>query len=249
MTDTFAQTARRRGQSAMGKAGGVVLAALLAMSVSACKTAGGKEPKEYRFSDPTARHRITVAESKQVLDVAVPRGSSGLTRSQSFDVHRFAQAYKKEGEGVIAVQAPNGGPNELEAVRAVDDVRRILAREGLDRGQVTVSTYYGDGVNNPPLRITYARLKAHGPECGEWENLARDPQNVNYRNFGCATQRNLAAMIADPRDLLGPRGETPRSSERRDVAWDKYVKGETTISEKAQDEKSTVSEVKGGGGQ
>lgn len=225
------------------------MVALIAASAAGCNSTGRKETAEYRFSDPSAKHRITVAESKKVLDVAVPRGSSGLTRSQSFDVHQFARAYKAEGEGVISVQAPNGGPNELEAVRAVDDVRRILSREGLGGGQVAFSTYYGDSVANPPLRITYARLEAHGPECGEWENLARDFHNVNYKNFGCAAQRNLAAMIADPRDLLGPRGETPRSSERRDVTWDKYVKGETTVTQKAQEEKSTVSEVQGGGSQ
>jgi Flp pilus assembly protein CpaB len=34
--------------------------------------------------------------------------------------------------------------------------------------------------------------------------------------------------ISDPRDLLGPRAETPRPSERRDEVWDKYVKGDVT---------------------
>ncbi len=29
--------------------------------------------------------------------------------------------------------------------------------------------------------------------------------NRNYANFGCATQNNLAQMIANPADLLGPR--------------------------------------------
>ena len=49
-----------------------------------------------------------------------------------------------------------------------------------------------------------------------------------WTNMGCATQRNLAASVADERDLLGPRGETPRPGERCDNVWGKYVKGEMT---------------------
>jgi pilus assembly protein CpaD len=48
-----------------------------------------------------------------------------------------------------------------------------------------------------------------------------------YWNFGCATQRNLAAMVANPSDLVQPRGETPAYSARRSVALEKYRKGES----------------------
>ena len=59
-------------------------------------------------------------------------------------------------------------------------------------------------------------------------------------------QHNLAAMVANLRDLIEPRGMTPRNSQRRDVIMDKYVRGETTIADKSKDEKAKVSEVKGG---
>ncbi|MGH6866825.1 MAG: CpaD family pilus assembly lipoprotein [Methyloceanibacter sp.] len=42
-------------------------------------------------------------------------------------------------------------------------------------------------------------------------NLARDPQNMPWPNMGCATQRSLAAVVADPQGLLGPRGGMPRA--------------------------------------
>ena len=70
---------------------------------------------------------------------------------------------------------------------------------------------------------------AQGPDCPDWsENLARDPQNMPFPNMGCATQKNFAAMVANPEDLLYPRAQTPRPGERRDVVWGKYVKGEST---------------------
>ena len=44
-------------------------------------------------------------------------------------------------------------------------------------------------------------------------------------------------MPHETADLLGPRNTTPRSSERRDTTWGKYVKGDTTGAEKGQDER------------
>jgi len=83
----------------------------------------------------------------------------------------------------------------------------------------------------------------------------RDPQNMPWPNMGCATQRNFAAMVANPEDLLHPRGETPRPGERRDVVWDKYVAGEVTGSKWGSEEKpisehANVSDIgQSGGGQ
>jgi pilus assembly protein CpaD len=51
-------------------------------------------------------------------------------------------------------------------------------------------------------------------------------ENQPYWNLGCANQRNLAAMVDNPSDLLQPRGETPAYAGRRSVAIDKYRKGD-----------------------
>jgi pilus assembly protein CpaD len=61
--------------------------------------------------------------------------------------------------------------------------------------------------------------------------------------MGCATQRNLAAAVANPEDLIRPRGETPRPGERRDTVWSKYVAGQSTISTRAPSEHANASEV------
>ena len=45
-------------------------------------------------------------------------------------------------------------------------------------------------------------------------------------------------MIANPRDLIEMRNGTPRSGERRDEVWRKYVGGKSTISETSQEEKA-----------
>ena len=50
-------------------------------------------------------------------------------------------------------------------------------------------------------------------------------ENKSYHNFGCATQRNLAAMIDNPADLEQPRSEIPAYTARRSAAFEKYRKG------------------------
>ena len=94
----------------------------------------------------------------------------------------------------------------------------------------------------PPLRLSYMRYVAEGPDCGhEWsENIGETRNNLASANHGCANQKNLAAMIANPADLLGPRTEGPRYSERRDDAFGKYAKGKATAAEKTDDERVRV---------
>ena len=79
-----------------------------------------------------------------------------------------------------------------------------------------------------PLSASAAKVK--GP-CGEWpDDLASGGsldgwQNTTYWNFGCANQATLAAQIADPRDLVEPRGETPGDVETRMRAIQKVRQG------------------------
>ena len=103
---------------------------------------------------------------------------------------------------------------------------------------VAVVAYPGDRNSAPPIRVSYLRYVADAPECGRWPtNLAREPYNLPFPNMGCANQRNFAAMVANPADLIGPRSMSPRSSERRDFTWGKYIHGEQTTAKKSEDEK------------
>jgi pilus assembly protein CpaD len=70
--------------------------------------------------------------------------------------------------------------------------------------------------------------------------LANDPRALPYPNFGCAQQHNLAAQIANPADLLGPRTMAPADADRRSVIMDRYRQGKTTGAEKSGDERVQV---------
>jgi pilus assembly protein CpaD len=52
-------------------------------------------------------------------------------------------------------------------------------------------------------------------------------------------QHNIAAMVADPRDLLGPGGMGPVDTARRAAVMDHYEKGEITQADKRTNDKAT----------
>lgn len=225
---------------------GVILA--LSATLGACKTQRESSVENWLVVDPAARHPILVGSAPVTLDLAVPRGSSGLNRDQMYELRHFLRQYQEKREGPLLVGAPSGGANEIAVMHAMGQMRREFTRAGISRGDVRFDAYSGGGAGSAPIKVSYHSFAAHGPECGDWsDNLGRDSKNVPYRNFGCATQRNLAAMIANPRDLIEPRGMTPRDSQRRDVIMDKYIRGETTIAKKGKEEKVKVSEISGGG--
>lgn len=92
-------------------------------------------------------------------------------------------------------------------------------------------------------------------QCGQWpDDLGVAPGNGNVLNrpnwnHGCATQHNLAAIVADPSDLLRPRAETQSDAARRQVAIGRYRQGQQPHTPHAPIQPLTdiKSAVRGGG--
>jgi len=239
-------------QGSRGSAARPLLALLAVLLVAL--SAGGcwRSPRfqaPFTLANPSERHPIAVRQGEAALDLAVYPGTSGLNESQKGQLYAFLNDYKAQSAERLLIRAPSGGPNETAAMRAYDDVRRALRYAGIKPVSVTLEPYFGNGDPSAPLRLSYLQFVAEPPDCPDWsENIGRDPQNMPWPNKGCATQRNLAAMVANPEDLLHPRGETPRPGERRDIVWGKYVKGDPTgsiwaPSDKPLPERATTSEV------
>jgi pilus assembly protein CpaD len=193
--------------------------------------------------EPTQRHPIMVSQQPSNLSLKVSRGSHGLTPHQKSQLVQFVEKYRATdaGNSKIVVSVPSGAPNEVAAMRAVGDMRDIFASSGFSDASISVEPYHNDHEPQPPVRIQYLRYVAEGPECGRWtDNLAESPRNLAYENFGCAQQKNLASMIANPADLVGPRTMTPSNADRRSVVFEKYVKGENTAASRSGEEKASV---------
>lgn len=221
---------------------------MLALSISGCSQ-GPRMQAPFTLSDPSQRHPIQVGQGEAALDLSVSRNARGLNNGQWGRLYRYLAGYQERGSGGLVVRTPSGSANQAAAKRAYQDIRHAMRRAGISPRDVKVQPYYAKYDPAAPVRLSFVEYRAKGPDCPDWsENLARDPQNLPSPNMGCATQKNLAAMIADPQDLLYPRPEAPRPSERRDAVWKKYVAGEPTGSNWSPElrplpERATSSEI------
>lgn len=220
-------------------------ASSVALLLTACKLTEepGAHVAGWTVIDARQRHPIMVSEQPANLALRVARGSSGLSPQQRAQVYDFINHFsaRDTGNTRIMIGMPSGSANETAAMDALADLRQLIRSFGIAEADIMVRPYRAEGNREPPIRLSYTRFVAEAPECGHWPtNLAQDPRNLPYPNFGCATQRNLAAQVANPADLLGPRTMQPGSAERRDTIWNSYVRGESTVAKKDSDEKVQV---------
>jgi len=218
----------------------IAAAALLTVSLAGCKTLENQtRVAGWELTSPTERHPIMVSQQPETLTLAVPRGGHGLSASQRADVLSFAQVARSfdAGNTKLVIQAPSGSANETAAIAAVHDAGALLRESGFGDPNINIEPFDASGQSAPPVKISFLRFIADGPDCGKFPtNLAREPHNLPAPNLGCASQKNFAAMVVNPADLLGPRKMGSRTAERRLETWQKYIKGEASGAEKSEDE-------------
>lgn len=207
----------------------VLMIACLPVGLAGCEhDRAGPQVAGWQLIDPEQRHPILVSQQPAVLNLHVASGSEGLTPAQRSRVMSFIDrnSARDAGNSRLIIAAPAGSSNEGAAMGAASDARRLMLANGYSESSIGMEAYHVSG-RDAPLRISYMRYVADAPDCGQdWsENLARSYQNTPYPNFGCSSQRNLAVMVANPADLLGPRTMTPRDANRRDDMYGKYVHG------------------------
>lgn len=225
-----------------------VMALVLATgALGGCKTL--QEPGAYTVGhtliEPSERHPILVSQKPASMNLNIAPGSLGLTGSQVAQVEGFLTHFRASdaGNSKLVIAVPSGGANETAAMRAVGQLNGLIKEAGFADNAVQVQPYHVGRSRTGPIRFSYMRYVAQAPVCGQWpDNLARDERNVNYHNFGCAQQANLAAMIANPADLVTPRTMDPADAERRSVVLEKYRSGDATGSQKTSEQNLRKSE-------
>ncbi|MFO6445804.1 CpaD family pilus assembly protein [Erythrobacter sp. NE805] len=169
----------------------LALALMLGLGLAGC---GGmpQNTSLYSVKQPV------VERSNMTLDVATTPG--GLPISEQQRIAGWFETLNLRYGDRIAVENPGQNPAVANAVRD------LAGRYGLmlaDAAPVTPG-YLQPG----QARIVITRSSASVPGCPDWSAKS----DMNYSsglspNFGCAINSNLAAMVADPQDLLeGKKG-------------------------------------------
>lgn len=186
-------------------------------------------------------HPIAVDTQIVTLTIAVDNAAAGLSTTDRARVRAFADAYLRNGHGPISVTAPTGARGDRAAADAAADARAVLDETGVSADAME-SSAYRSAEDKRELVLSFTRYVATAPACGDWSStLVSDFKNLNSPNYGCAMQRNLAAMVADPRDLAQPADETGPDATARTRMISAYRKGEKTVSETDAEIKAEIS--------
>ena len=202
-------------------------AVLLAAPLAACSGAAGSGPVPLT---PTSRFALQVEPGIDRVALAVHE--TGLSDNQALALRDMVNRFASEGAQILTVEAPSGDdPLSSSAAWAI---KGALEAQGVPPYQVRLVTYVAPDPRAPIL-VGFDTVRAAVPQCGSsWTNLGRTGANAGYANFGCAVSANLAAQIADPRDIVSPRAMQPGSAARRSVVFDKYRLGEQTSANREQ---------------
>jgi pilus assembly protein CpaD len=234
-------------QCALRSAGALVG---LAVALGACthteETATTGFPADYRL-----RHPIAVQESAQSVVLFVGHARGGLSASQRADVIGLAQNWQREGTGTISADVPVDTPNARAAADSFREIQALLASAGVPPGGIQARRYRPDDIRTlATIRLSYPKISATAGPCGLWpEDLGPSVKNKSYfenkpyYNFGCAYQRNMAAMVDNPSDLVQPASETPAYTVRRTTSFEKYRKGTTSATTYPDAEKAKLSDT------
>jgi pilus assembly protein CpaD len=224
----------------------------LAVALSGCMHTGEEAattasiPEDYRL-----RHPIAIEEANSSIVVFVGQGRGGLSAEQRADVMGLAQTWLHEATGAINADVPIGTPNARMAADSMREIHALLAAAGVPPRGIIVHQYHPENLRQmAAIRLSYPKISAEAGPCGLWpEDIGPSiknkgyVENKSYYNFGCSYQRNMAAMVENPADLVQPRSETPPYTMRRSIAFERYRKGATTATNYPEADKAKLSDA------
>lgn len=191
--------------------------------------------------------QITAREVTAELKIDGVVSGEKLGDQERAAVKAFATAYEQEGKGKVVISRPSNGPSDVAALRAAADARAVMLAEGIDPINIAEGPYDASGARQAPLLITYTTYETVVPGCPDVSSIdiSNTASNSALPSFGCAVNVSLAAMIADPSDLVGKQKMDPSDLKRRTIVLTKYRNGEPTGSVRPQGANGQISTAVG----
>ncbi|HSC60722.1 MAG TPA: CpaD family pilus assembly lipoprotein [Rhizomicrobium sp.] len=188
--------------------------------------------------DPDMNHPIVVDTATNAVRLSFSAADAGLMPEDAARFDAFVAQYKADGNGAVNVTAPSGPT----AQQTLSYFGERLAAAGIPRSRIMVGTR-NDG--DWRVELSYAGYVAHTVGCGDWgsQQASDTASNLPMANFGCAVQHNIAAQIANPRDLVDPAALGQSDAMRRATVMNAYEKGTPSAATKSADQSVAVSDV------
>jgi pilus assembly protein CpaD len=160
-------------------------------------------------------HQPVVERTNYAIDLAAD--GSGIAFADQKRLNAWFEALDLRYGDRISIDSGGGYGND-DAAR---DVRAAAAERGI---MVTEGAPATPGVITPGnIRVVVTRSNASVPSCPNHSTTHDRNFNAgNNNNYGCAMNSNLAAMVADPEDLLRGRDNKRLDSNSGKAAVNAY---------------------------
>ena len=148
-------------------------------------------------------HQPVVDRTDFVLDVAT--SPAGLAPGEVDRLSGWFDALRLGYGDTIRIDDPRG----WRGGSAQDTIAAVVSHYGMLVSHDTPPVTAGRAADGA-LRVIVSRAVAHIEGCPDWSRgNAGEYAGASKSNFGCADATNLAAMIANPQDLIeGRSGDT-----------------------------------------
>jgi pilus assembly protein CpaD len=191
-----------------------LIAAMLVSTTGACGFGEKNQqpPADAASYDYREKHPIVVEPSVAVLQLSTQTGTIGADDARHLDA--FGSEFLRRGSGVVEISVGAISPQDAGARAYAQRIARRLIDDGLRPSEVRLQLVVNAPAIDPGTAfLRYNTTTVQLPECYDWSS---GPRNAPLPNFGCSVQRNVGAMIANPRDLSEPQpmdGPTGRQAD------------------------------------
>lgn len=193
----------------------------MAAALAACASAGadGGLPET-----PLSRYALQVEPGLDRIALAVR--ADGLSAAQEAALRDIAGRWRAGGVGPLIIQAPGG--DDVDALATAWRVQAALVAFGAPEEAIRMVGYAAPDARAPVL-VGFETVQARIPDCAA-EQGPREGRfsNQSSRGLGCAVNANMAAQIANPRDILQPRDMPPAETGRAATVFANYRLGART---------------------
>ncbi len=143
-------------------------------------------------------HQPVVERTNYAIDLA--SNGSGISTAEQSRLAEWFDALDLRYGDRVAIDYGSGNASIVTA--------NMVANVAADRGILVSGAAPVTAGQIAPgmLRVVVTRSSASVPSCPDWStDHDRNYNSSNHSNHGCSTNSNLAAMIADPEDLVRGR--------------------------------------------
>jgi len=179
-------------------------------------------------AQPDYRKQFPLEVELKTFAAAVHLGADGGTNARDLSrVDVLVREYLRRSRSPLMI-ATSPGDGEAKATERTFYLRERLVALGVRPSNILLQPGKAPVKGADVVILSFQGYEIKVPECGVWIGEAGfNPTQLPHTNRGCAYQRNIGLMLADPGVLIKPNALSSIDAQYTDLILKKYRTGES----------------------